>query len=59
MSTTNWMDRMKKAGKSVVDAGAKTMLRVCVGVEIVILYNCFLACILRSGKRQFRFDVKR
>lgn len=29
MSTSNWMERMKKAGKSVVDAGAKTMLRVC------------------------------
>ena len=28
MSSANWMERMKKAGKSVVDAGAKTMLRV-------------------------------
>jgi hypothetical protein len=30
LDTTNmsFMDRMKKAGKSVVDAGAKTMLRV-------------------------------
>ena len=28
MSSVNWMERMKKAGKSVVDAGAKTMLRV-------------------------------
>lgn len=28
MASANWMDRMKKAGKSVVDAGAKTMLRV-------------------------------
>jgi hypothetical protein len=24
----SWMDKMKKAGKSVVDAGAKTMLKV-------------------------------
>jgi hypothetical protein len=24
----SWMDKMKKAGKTVVDAGAKTMLKV-------------------------------
>jgi len=33
--TMSFMDKMKKAGKSVVDAGAKTMLKV-------RLYCCWL-----------------
>jgi len=41
-TTMSWMDKMKKAGKSVVDAGAKTMLKV--GVWLMIFCGHWSEC---------------
>ena len=54
MSNPSWMDRMKKAGKSVVDAGAKTMLKV--GCGGVLVQCCVVLCRVRQHKRRIILD---